>query len=296
MLGNLDNKVMRLRIQSNRYLNYYREAGPAWVLMFASSRLLPVRSVAAKMQKAPDYLKWRGSATAFPNVDPAEFNDRMERDGFATGLDLPAEVTAEIQRFGQEAEAYKNNPNPNRSLIYLTDFLDVRTLCPVIQTLEKDPVLLEAAARYLGAEPVHMGTRLWWATVKDSTLAERTKFGQELFHYDLHDYRSIKFSFYLTDVDESGGGTSCVAGSHKRKRLNQQATLFIGRTDEEMVQTYGESAIAVVTGKAGTGFAFDPYTYHRGTRPGHDRLMLQIEFGRRRYLENCYADAAPLKI
>lgn len=296
MLENLDNKLLRLRIQSARYANYYKEAGPRWALMFASSRLLPVRTAVMKMQKPPDLEKYHGKPTLFPGTDIECYVADAERDGFAEGMDLSPEVTEQISSYGRNAEAYKNNPNPHRSLIYLTDFLDVRRDLPVIQQIEQDPVMLEIAARYLNHEPVHMGTRLWWATVKDSTLAERTKFGQELFHHDLHDYRSIKFNWYLTEVTEAGGGTACIRGSHKHKKLAHQASLFIGRTDEEMFEVYGKDAMHVTVGKPGKGFCFDPYAFHRGTRPAGDRLMMQIEFGRNRYLKNCYADAAPLKI
>lgn len=289
-------KLMRLRIQASRYYTYYKEAGPAWAVMFASSRIVPVRTVVEKLQKMPSLEAYRGKPTNFPNVDPEAFTANLERDGAATGLDIRPEVARAIADFGKAAPAYTNPVDPGRALIYLTDTLDIHTHLPVLHELEQDPVLLEIAARYLKHEPVHMGTRLWWATAKPSRLEERTKFGQELFHYDLHDYRSVKFNVYLTDVGEEGGGTAYVAGSQNRKRPMQQATFFIGRSDQEMIDTYGKDALRVVTGKAGSGFAFDPYTYHRGTRPASDRLMLQIEFGRRRYLKNCYADAAPLKV
>ena len=254
-------------------MNYYREAGPAWALMFASSRMLPVRQAVAKMQKAPDLSVWQGKPTLFPKVDAATFAADCARDGYAEGLDMDPETATQILDYGRNAEAYRNNPNPNRSLIYLTDFMDVRKDCPVITEIEKDSRLLEIAARYLDHEPVHMGTRLWWSTAKDSTLAERTKFGQELFHHDLHDYRSIKFNWYLTPVDESGGGTAVMRGSNCYKRLSHQATLFIGRTDAQMFEVYGQDAMHVITGGFGKGFAFDPYAYHRGTKPAKNQTL-----------------------
>jgi hypothetical protein len=286
-------KVMRLRLQASRYTAYCREAGPRWALMFVLSRFLPVRAAVTAMQRAPDFKAWRGRPTLFPSIDPESFADDCEREGFAQGLPLPNHIVAVVAAYGRQAEGYRNNQE--RGLIYLTDYLDVRRDLPVLVQMERDPVLLEIAARYLCHEPVHVGTRLWWATARRTTLSERTKFGQELFHYDLHDYRTLKFCWYLTDVIEAGGGTACIRGSHKRKRFAHQATLFIGRTDAEIVEFYGQEAQHVMIGNAGTGFAFDPYTFHRGTRPAVDRLMLQIEFGRNRYLRNCYADSSPLK-
>ncbi len=69
-------------------------------------------------------------------------------------------------------------------------------------------------------------------------------------------------------------------GSHKRRRLRDRLTLFIGRSTEDMVKYYGPDDVLTVTGPAGTGFAEDPFCFHRGTPPtSGDRLMMQVEFG-----------------
>jgi hypothetical protein len=36
-------------------------------------------------------------------------------------------------------------------------------MCPAIKKLERDPGLLAIAAKFLGANPVHMATALWWS-------------------------------------------------------------------------------------------------------------------------------------
>lgn len=289
------NYKKRLQIQGGRYLDYLKEGGPAWGLMFASSRLMFARSLAAAAHPARPADYHPSGQTRFPSVDIDAFVAELERDGGTMGgLPLLPEDAAAIRTYAEEADSYRNWHDPARSTLFLNDFHDIVAECPTIKALEEDPVLLEIAARYLDAEPVLLGSRMWWSLARPAGDYERLKFAQEYWHYDLHDYRSLKFSFYLTDVEPGGGGTGYVAGSHKHKRLRHQATLFIGRRQDEMVEVYGEDALKVVTGPMGTGFAFDPYTFHMGTPPTRDRLMLQIEFGRRRYLKNCYANAAPL--
>lgn len=294
MSWGVSNLTDRLRIQGGRYVGYLREGGLAWGLMFTTSRLRLVRDLASLGQTRP--------RTPHPPAGPGRvrvhdvdaFVDAMRRDGGADGLALEPSDAAAIRAFAEQAECYRRWYDSSRSILFLNDFLDITAECPIIGALERDPALLEIAARYLGAEPVLLGSRMWWSLARPASALEKLKFAQALWHYDLHDYASIKFSFYLTDVVAGGGGTAYIAGSHRRKRLRHQATLFIGRRDDELMGVYGPDAARTVLGPMGAGFAFDPYTFHMGTPPARDRLMLQIEFGRRRYLKNCYANAAPL--
>jgi hypothetical protein len=54
--------------------------------------------------------------------------------------------------------------------------------------------------------------------------------------------------------------------------------------EADLLDTYGGNGIVAVCGKAGAGFAGDPYYLHKGDTPKHaDRLLMQLEFGCRRY-------------
>lgn len=289
----LANRMMRLKIQGNRYLNYLQEGGPSWGLMFASSRLMAARTFATSGNHAAPSA-YDLSKTRLVGVDVDQVSATLDREGGAMGLRLSDEDAQAIRRFGEDCEVKRNWPNPEHTLLHLEQHYDLPLACPPIAALEKDPVLLEIAARYLQAPPVLIGTRMWWSLAKEAHAMEKAKHGQTYWHYDLHGYRTLKFNFYLTDVLPAGGGSAWLAGSHRYKRLRDQATLFIGRTHEEMMEIYGQEAVRSANGPMGTGYIFDPYAFHMGTPPVQDRLMLQIEYGLKRYLSNCYASAAPL--
>ena len=98
-----------------------------------------------------------------------------------------------------------------------------------------------------------------------------------LYHYDLDDYRALKFFFYLTDVDSLTGSHRCVAGSHHRRKLSHY--FLRGQTDQEIAEYYGADSMTEICGAAGYGFAEDPFCFHRGSPPVKaPRLMIQLEF------------------
>ena len=108
----------------------------------------------------------------------------------------------------------------------------------------------------------------------------------QVFHYDLDDYRFIKFFFYLTDVDLSSGPHLLLKGSHKNKKLSHQllGVRCASKPDQEIVETYGAENLVTVTGPAGLGFAEDATCFHKGTLPTHkERLLLQIEYAINNY-------------
>ena len=224
----------------------------------------------------------------------------LDELGYSVGLQLGSDTVEKIRTFAEgyrSGKAVTDHIGEKRSIIILDEFLDLAKECPVLSELAEDPLLLSIARRYLNANPVHIGTKLWWSLAKESTLAERLKFAQELFHYDVHDYVSVKFSFYLTDVSATTGPHVYVAASHNRKRVRDQLTLLIGRSDTYIKETYGDSSQVEIVGDAGLGFAHDPYCYHKAKRPtAGDRLMLQFEYARRRYQGNPFATAVPLKM
>jgi Phytanoyl-CoA dioxygenase (PhyH) len=156
-------------------------------------------------------------------------------------------------------------------------YFNTALLCPAIQKLQTDPKLLAIAEKYLEHEPVHQGNQLWWNFACETTYKQRSQTGQ-IFHYDLDDYRFLKFFFYLTDVDATSGPHVCVRGSHKQKKLSH-TWLRKRETDADIIGYYGLESLVTICGKAGLGFVEDPLCFHKGITPTHkDRLILQIEF------------------
>ena len=103
VLGRLHYKAMRLRLQIPRYAAYCKEAGPRWVLMFASSRLSAVRAAVAAAQRPPNVARWRGQATLFATTDPARFADKVSTamTGRIDTVGLKTPVSALIDTFNK---------------------------------------------------------------------------------------------------------------------------------------------------------------------------------------------------
>ena len=104
------------------------------------------------------------------------------------------------------------------------------------------------------------------------------------FHYDVDDYNSLRFFFYLTDVDINSAPHIYVRGSHRKKRFANLLSPFKQRSDEEIVHYYGEENIVKICGEAGFGFAEDTFCYHKATRPkAKSRLILQLQYAMNDY-------------
>jgi hypothetical protein len=108
----------------------------------------------------------------------------------------------------------------------------------------------------------------------------RAAFAQDLFHFDLDDWRALKFFFYLTDVGIDDGPHVYVRGSHRSRPLGDQFIPFKGRSAQFIAARHTPASVTTVTGLAGTGFVEDPYGYHTGRSvKSRARLMLDIEYG-----------------
>ena len=146
--------------------------------------------------------------------------------------------------------------------------------------LNQDSKLRAIAAKYLNSDPVLVRSQMNWTFVGDErAYYEKGDIGSPtvLFHYDLDDYRAIKFFFYLTDVDTLSGSHRCVAGSHRRRKLLHY--ILRGQSDRQIEKYYGAEKIIDICGSAGFGFAEDPFCFHRGSPPvTSPRLIIQLEF------------------
>jgi hypothetical protein len=286
-----------------RYWNILQQfaAYPGFVLMRTVARFECLRSVivfVVRKLRHPvgSYLVSLGRRRSqfFADVDPVAVAVNVERDGFAVGLSLSPRVVSELCTFAATNCCFANRDprlgflpariEQARAIIgrrfLLAHYFNVRRQSPLIARLTKDPVLLEVAARYLGTAPKLVGVSLWWSYPEAADAGARSTAAQ-MFHYDLDDFKFIKFFFYLTDVDTTSGPHVIVRATHRHKqRVRLRDVLAVRRyTDQEVLAAYGQDRIATITGPAGTGFAEDTLCIHKGDPPTErERLLLQVQF------------------
>jgi hypothetical protein len=243
--------------------------------------------------KGSSYAMAQGDSSVFKALNVDSIVSSLEKDSFCLGLNLPQDIVQELLNYTKSEVCYADR-DPNLPFLFsekekleaklgrqirLGSYFQADN-CPAVKKLERDPGLLAIAAKFLGAPPVHMATEIWWSFPVQATPSERLKAAQ-VFHYDLDDYRFIKFFFYLTDVDLSSGPHILIRGSHKNKTLSHQllGVRCASKDDKEIVDTYGTENLVTICGSAGLGFVEDSMCFHKGTLPTQkQRLLLQIEY------------------
>jgi len=302
-----------------KFLNFCYEnflgltKNPRWLLMRNIAQYQLVRNIIQSFSKSSSqaFLKLINEHTSyFANIDVDEVVQNLHNEGLSGGINLPQDVVQEIVEFAKSTACYANK-KPHLGFYYhqkeaaqsqagkqfVTGFyFNTELFCAAIKKLQNDPKLLAIAAKYLDAQPVHQGNKLWWSFAGETSYREQSQAAQ-FFHYDLDDYRFIKFFFYLTDVDSQSGQHVCVRGSHKKKKLTH--LWFRKReTDQDIINYYGQESLVNISGQAGFGFVEDPLCFHKGLPPTHkDRLILQIEFATTDYhMQHDIQDTALLKM
>ena len=283
----------RIAARIPTYLTDLRE-NPAWLPMFVLARTMPGRRLHWLGAKRARPLE-NAAETMFTGVARDRVVDALRSEGLFSGLMLPPAIREEIAAFasrthcfgnfdrrlefmpGEHAEAEKRFGRSLLSGHYFERILD----CPAALAIQKDPLLLDVARHYLGGQAKLITTRVWWsfptgkASDADKNLASLGKY-----HFDLDDWRMLKFFFYLVPVDAGTGPHVFVRGSHKRRALKHQLTLLVGHSAEEVLGVYGPQSPLTLTGEAGLGFVEDPFGFHMGTVPAHTpRLMMEVGFG-----------------
>jgi len=281
---------------------------PRWLLMRNLGRFEGVRSLLHALSKTHQETncELKGDSV-FTNINLPQVITSLEKESLYLGLNLPQNLVQGILDFAKSEVCYGDR-KPNFGFYYLqkeqaesqyeksfvtAHYFNTAESCPAIATLIHDPTLLAIAATYLGVKPVHVSTRLWWSLATQASGHDRRKAAQ-MFHYDLDDYRFLKFFFYLTDVDDSMGPHICVLGSHRRKRFTHE--LFRKRfSDTAILQYYDSEKVIKICGNAGFGFVEDTLCFHKGEPPlAGDRLMLQIEYATYDYgMQHDYLERSP---
>ncbi|MCW0001127.1 hypothetical protein OE766_23145 [Pararhizobium sp. YC-54] len=293
--------LRRMAARIPTYLTDVRE-NPAWLPMFLLARTMPFRR-AHWLTARPVHSSQVATPSLFGDLQPEAIAAELRSTGIATGLTLPTPIQEEIARFGHETPCFGNF---DRKVEFLAGQHAVaerrfgRTIlsghhfekvlqCDAALAVQQDPLLLNVAKHYLGGEAKMITTRTWWSFPTKSASEADLSRASFKFHFDLDDWRMLKFFFYLSDVDADAGPHVYVRGSHNRRRMKHQLTLLVGHPADEVMDFYGEDSAIILTGKAGTGFVEDPFGFHMGTLAKHSpRLMMEVGFGvskpsRRRY-------------
>ncbi|SFB04109.1 hypothetical protein SAMN03159496_01476 [Rhizobium sp. NFR07] len=286
-------RLRRMAVRIPTYLADVKE-NPAWLPMFMLARTMPGRRAHWAMSA-----KYRPSATPQPSIfgplNAAKIADELRSDGIFADLQLPQAIHSEICDFAGRTPCFGNF---NRELEFLAPehdeaerrfgrsllsghFFERSLDSEGVRAVQGDPLLLDVAKHYLGASAQLITTRIWWSfPTKASSEADRSLASLDKFHFDLDDWRMLKFFFNLVDVDEGTGPHVFVKGSHNRRKASHQYTLLVGHSAEEVLDYYGADKAVTLTGQAGSGFVEDPFGFHMGTVPvTKPRLMMEVGFG-----------------
>ena len=266
---------------------------PQWLAMFAFGRFLPVRQALWRLAQEGASLDCSGSM--FGGSTAPGVVEELRTEGLFTGLQLPGPVCGDILRFAQETPCFANLSRSHEFLPSAHDdamsrlgrpvltghYFDRVEACPAVAAVRGDPLLQAVAAGYLGREARVISTRLWWSfPASGASDADLNLASQEKLHFDLDDWRALKFFFYLTPVDRDGGPHVYIRRTHNRRVARHHWTLMVGHPNQEVLDAYGSENQTTVLGAAGHGFAVDPFGFHMGTvvRTA-PRLMLEVGFG-----------------
>lgn len=256
------------------------------------ARFEPVRTIASWGSGTP---RAGVRSDIFRDLDTQSLYATLKRDGIATGIALPNDLRDELLAWSRETPAYGNickdwgyrngdreGAEKKAGTKFTVGHYFNTSDCPAVRRLVNDPLIAEMARAYVGSRAKYLSTHMWWSYANDVSDADRNSYAQQ-YHFDLDDYRFMKFFFYLTDVDLESGPHTYMRGTHGAKKMED---LFPMRrfTDEEVHSQWGAERELKVTGKAGEGFIVDTFGIHKGTPPrAHDRLVIELEWGHHYY-------------
>ena len=275
-----------------RYLAKFR-GNPAWLSMYVLARLMPLRKAHWLTAKAAP--SFSPQPTMFADVTCESAVEALRRDGLFTGINLPEQVCADIAGFAARNSCFAGS---NRKIEFLPDehgateqrfnqailngnYFEKALECDAVLAVQGDPLLQNIAAHYLGGQARLSTTRIWWTfPTKRASEADKRLASEDEYHFDLLDWRMLKFFFHLKPVDEGAGPHVYVRGSHRRRALRHQLTPFVGHTVDDVLRVYGADKPVTLLGDAGFGFVEDPFGFHKATVAERTpRLMMEIAFG-----------------
>jgi hypothetical protein len=275
------------------YATYVRER-PSWALLILFGRLNWARWIERKLRARKLFSSNLPHSDDIGSPEATIIAKRMRTDGVCEEFALEPETLAQIRAFADAnpcsarddkqpflAKDFADKNKDRRKDILAAYYFSDVTKCPAIVRLMSDPRLLCIARNYLGQDTKNIRTRLWWSfPARRYDDADLRSVAQDRFHFDLNDWRTIKFFFYITEVDEMGGPHIYVRGSHRAKALRHQYSILLGKEKAELEAIYGAAMFRTIVGAAGSGFSEDPFVFHTGaTVRTNPRLILELEFG-----------------
>jgi hypothetical protein len=234
------------------------------------------------------------STLLFPGADVARITQAIRDEAVFVGLNLPANIVAEIRAFA-ESEPLHASYDPDGPEFLYSDVQggkckDGRRLsiagirdpyrCPAVKAVVDDPVLRAIARAYLGHAPRKVKTILHWSFASDMSDEERRQLQHVVidYHYDVEGYNFVYTSFYITDCDRNSGAHVMMKRSHDRKPLRMLLG-SVHASEANVRKLYGIENEITIEGPSGTGFVQDTSCYHRASPPTRgDRLMLAVRF------------------
>lgn len=233
----------------------------------------------------------------FHGFDADRSVEELRKEGVSLGLDLPADLVAEIHSLAGrlplqnsvrsrpflKSEVAEGGRLADGEMVTLGTAYKRRKRQLLkhecVSRIVNDPLILEIVSRYLGYSPKRLSDlELYWSFATKLSPEEQMRQGNAIdYHFDLHGHNFIMVAFYITDTDRTSGAHVMFKHSHKKKTWPM---LFSYSQPVEVLQRYyGSENETMIEGKAGSGFLMDNSTYHRATTPeSADRLLLRLVY------------------
>ena len=239
-----------------------------------------------RLHKRNSFSKFQGNSKLFKNLIFENIKEEVEeikREGYKIfDSRLPSKVIKDLKSLSYTLNASIGNnqilfdPKNKNSNIYKFKPNDIIQNQWVHERI-MDPVLINIAGTYLGADPIFDFAAMWWST--DSKL-QKEDAAQE-YHFDLDRPKWLKIFIYLTDVNKDNGPHCYISGTHKvgSKPLDILKKGYVRVADHELEKYYPKSNFKEITGPAGTIVFGDTGCWHKG-KPiiKGDRLIFQLEY------------------
>ena len=180
-------------------------------------------------------------------VDDAVLSTALKDQGVASGIRVPDALCDAVMEFAEQ--------RPQRRL------WDPHRSCRAVDSIARDPMVLDVVTGYLGCRPVLRGTALYWSYPPIGPNGRRWSIAQKSkFHFDVGDWRSVNLFVYLTDVDGDCGPHTVVPGTHHPTFRS----LLKGRyTPDAEVEARFPGRTLQVLGPRGTAWFEDTVCLHK---------------------------------
>jgi hypothetical protein len=258
-----------------------------------TGRFVFLRAIVARLRAARDRrnpVELDIGPSLFPQLAVETLLSGLRRDGVWQGLQLPPAMVGEIAAFARNHfcsdglhgkqrflfDDLSGSRTPDGAVAAIAE-VEACSECSAVETVARDPLLLQTATRYLGFRPRKVQRRLYWSPCGELQDGERRSGGQTIdFHYDIEPSSALYIFFYIEGGDRHSGAHVAIIGSHRHKPL-RLALAPAFRSDAHIFAHYPRSREHIIEGGPGFGFFEDPGCYHKALPPVRShRLVLQL--------------------